>query len=166
MNILALDLGTKTGIAHNLGGRLHAETLRLATDDEVTAWGKQRLTRRKDPRVIKFFEYLCSLPRPDLVVFEDVQFSSYTLQVQMWASLRTSVWLAFSSEVTVECVPVGTLKKFATGTGSAGKDLMKKHLLLQHPEWKKVELDDNAVDALWLFYWAQHNLSRGNYGKT
>lgn len=166
MRLLALDLGTKTGIAHNLNGDIQAETLVLATAKEVTAWGKTRETRRRDPRVLRFYQHLCSFPRPDVVVFEDVQFSSYTLQVQMWASLRTSVWLAFGSEVTIESVPVTTLKKFATGAGNADKVGMKNNLHLQHPEWKGAKLDDNAVDALWLFYWGLQTFSRMNYDKN
>lgn len=166
MKLLALDLGTKTGIADNLSGELQARTMTLATAKEITEWGKKRMTRRRDPRALRFYKYLCSLSRPDVVCFEDVQFSSYTLQVQMWASLRTCVWLAFGSEVTVETVPVTTLKKFATGTGNADKELMQKHLFLQHPEWKAAKLDDNAVDALWIFYWAQQTLCRNTYATT
>jgi Holliday junction resolvasome RuvABC endonuclease subunit len=165
MKILALDLGTKTGIATNLGGEVSAYTKTWATGAEVTAWGKQRQTRRRDPRVVRFYEFLCSLERPDVVVFEDVEFSSYCKQTQMWSSLRTAVWLAFATQVTIECVPVTTLKKFATGSGNADKKGMEKHLFLQYPKWKNAKLDDNAIDALWIFYWAAHNLSRANYGK-
>ena len=166
MKLLCLDLGTKCGIAHNMGDGIDAGTIVLATPKEITAWGKQRITRRRDPRVKRLYDALCCLPRPDVVCFEDVQFTSYTLQIQLWSSLRTAVWLAFSSEVTIECVPVTTLKKFATGSGAADKAAMQKHLFLQFPEWKNAGLDDNGVDALWLLYWAQHNLARGNYGKT
>jgi hypothetical protein len=168
MKTLALDLGTHTGIAHNLGGELTAWTETWATDREVTAWGKQRATRRRDPRVVRFFEFLCSLPRPDVVIFEDVEFATYRKQAQMWPSLRTAVWLAFSSEVTIECVPVATLKQFATGAGNADKPAMEKAMRREHPEVfkQKKALDDNAIDALWLYYWAQHNLGRGNYGKA
>lgn len=165
MKILALDLGTHTGVAHNLGDCLVAVTHTWATEKEVTQWGKERATRRRDPRVPRFFDYLRSLPRPDLVVFEDVLFVSSRKQAHLWSSFRTAIWLAFSSETTTECIDTSALKKFATGGGSADKDMMKKHLLLQHPEWKKAQLDDNAVDALWLFYWAVHTFGRSKYGQ-
>jgi hypothetical protein len=160
MKILALDLGTKAGVAHNLGGELYADTWTLASPKEIAVWNEQRITRRQDPRVLRFYKKLCSLSRPDAIIFEDVLFSSYTLQVQLWASLRSAVWLAFPNDVTIESVPVTTLKKFATNAGNADKELMARHLYLQHPEWRTAKLDDNAVDALWLFYWAQHTLSR------
>lgn len=163
MKIIALDLGTKTGIADNLSGELNAGTLVLATPKEIRDWGRKRITRRNDPRVSRLHKHLCSLARPDVVAFEDVQFTSYTLQVQLWSSLRAAVWLAYANSVTIETVPVGTLKKFATGAGNADKAQMQKYLFLQHPEWKAAKLDDNAVDALWLFYWAKHNLSRAAY---
>lgn len=163
MKLLALDLGTSTGVAHNLGGQLVATTHTWATKGEVTKWGKERATRRRDPRIPRFYEFLCSLPRPDVVVFEDVEFAKYRKQAQMWPALRSAVWLAFSSQTTIECIGVTKLKLFATGSGSADKDLMKKHLLAQHPEWRGVALDDNAVDALWLFYWGQHAFARSNY---
>lgn len=166
MNILALDLGTKTGAATNLSGELRAWTWVLATPKEVKEWGAKRVTRRKDPRISRLYQHLCSIARPDLVVFEDVEFASYTRQVQLWSSLRAAVWLAYGSEVTIECVPVGTLKKFATGAGNADKAAMQKHLLLQYPEWTDIKLDDNATDALWLYYWATANLTRGTYAKS
>lgn len=161
MKILALDLGTKTGIAHNLGGEVDATTLTLATAKEITAWGKTRQTRRKDPRVYRLYKFLCSLPRPDAVVFESVDFSSYTLQVQLWASLRAAVWLAYSSEVTViECIGVSSLKKWFTGAGNATKEMMEAALYKQHPEWKDRGLGSDAVDALALFYWGSWALGR------
>lgn len=160
LNILALDLGTHTGIAHNLFGRMTIETRHWATPKEVTQWGKERWTRRNDPRIARFADYLSGLPKPDIIVFEDVQFSSYTLQVQLWASLRTAVWLTLGRTSLLECVPVTTLKKFATRYGRADKKMMEKSMRVLHPEMDLSNLDDNALDALWIYKWAQINLSR------
>lgn len=105
----------------------------------------------------RFQERLLALsPRPELVIFEDVEFSSYTLQCQMWASFRTVAWLTFP-EVFFECVPVQTLKKFATGHGGATKDMMES----AYRRTFKVEengLDNNAFDALWLYQWAAQKI--------
>jgi hypothetical protein len=93
-----------------------------------------------------------------VVVFEDVQFSSYTSQTQLWASYRTAVWLAFGKTSLIECVDVKTLKKFACN-GNATKEMMayaaKKRLGPLDPN-----LDDNAIDALWIFTWARATLRR------
>lgn len=157
-----MDLGTHTGYAHNLAGEitLTAGTWHLATPKEVTQWGRERWTRRNDPRVHRLQEYLLSLPKPDIVVFEDVQFASSVLQVQLWASLRTATWLTLGRSCLLECVPVATLKKYATGYGSADKIGMAKALFKQCPDLSKQHLDDNAVDAIWLFRWAQQHLSQ------
>lgn len=162
MKILALDLGTHTGVAHNFNGELEATTYTLATAKEITAWGKKRMTRRCDPRMQRLYKILSEFPTPDIVVFEDVEFSSHTKQTQLWASFRATAWLALGNKCYIECVPVQTLKMFALGYGGplADKDAMAAALYRQQPELKKMKLDDNAVDAIWLFSWAVQNLSR------
>lgn len=160
LKILAVDLGTKCGIAHNCGGAIVADTYHLSTAAEVTAWGKTRLTRRCDPRISRLQKILCGIPKPDVAVFEDVQFSSYTLQCQLWSSLRTVLWLTLGNSCVLECVPVSTLKLFATGHGGATKEMMQRALVKKHPEVYNPSLDDNAIDALWILKWAQSNLAR------
>jgi hypothetical protein len=150
--VLGLDLGTKTGYAMSLNdGRLSLGTWKLKTP---TAKEKQaRMNRRCDPRVGELFKLLCNLPEPRLVIFEDVQFASTTLQCQLWAGLRSSVWLAFGRNpaVIVECVPVGTLKKFATGHGGATKEMME--VAFKALGFSTIGLDDNAIDAYFLLRW-------------
>lgn len=168
MKILALDLGTSTGFCHNLFSRglledadtVEAGAWQLATAKEIAAWGKTRITRRRDPRVERLHNLLSKLPAPDVVCYEDVQFASYTKQVQLWSSFRAAVWLAFPANAFIECVPVGTLKKFATGSGAADKDAMAAALYREYPELKSRKLNSDAVDAIWLFNWAVKNLSR------
>lgn len=183
MNILALDLGSKTGFASNIdaGGRFLVNsficgTWKLATDKELAIARTKRMDRRRDPRVTELFSRLiaakdaCNI---QAVVFEDVQFSSYTLQTQLWSSLRAAVWLAFDSAI-IECVPVSTLKKYATGNGAATKEEMACALCRHDPRFKIGKdrkgkfvvvcgneiVDDNGVDAAWIHRWATQNLSR------
>jgi len=156
--ILALDLGRKTGIACNYGLMPGAFTKTWGTEKEERSWARDRLNRRQDPRVLRFFNWLSSIEPPDIVVFEDVEFSTYTYQTQLWAAFRTAVWLSMQHRL-VECVPVSTLKKFATGSGAADKRAMKKALFTRFPEMRP-DLDDNAIDAMWLLKWAELNLGR------
>lgn len=169
MNVLALDLGTKTGYAYNRGDKFIAGTWTLASAKEVTAWGKVRLNRRNDPRIERLCDHIsdiCIWPGVgafDAIVFEDVQFVSTTFQAHLWAGLRSAVWLCGKTE-HFDCVPVATLKKFATGNGGATKQAMAQHLFrskhLPRFEAGLPGLDDNGVDAVWLWHWAQKNLTR------
>lgn len=163
MNILALDYGTKTGYCYGSDASdLQFGTWKLATDKEVTGWGKSRLTRTCDPRIARLAGYLRAFPLANMIVFEDVQFASSTYQVQLWASLRTVAWLDYPPGTQFECVPVGTLKKFATGSGTATKERMGQcfvtagHIRIEH----FLSLDDNAVDAIWIWLWAKQIFAR------
>jgi hypothetical protein len=165
VKIVAIDLGTSTGIAHNLNGVMEAKTIKLATAKEVTLWGKNRLTRREDPRVARLADELNKYREADVCVFEDCQFSSYTKATQLWASLRAAVWLTFGCfgfSKIVECVPVTTLKMFATGAGNATKEMMAAALKKQYPLlWRPCYCsEDDTVDAIWLYLWAEKTLSR------
>lgn len=177
MRILALDLASATGFATNTGEGVDIGTWRLSTASEVRSWGIQRLTRRNDPRAKRLFD-LVSQFKVDVVVFEDVEFQTYTQQCQLWSSLRAVVWLAFPAPVIIECVPVATLKRFATGHGGATKSMMMSAAVRDGNNQFKVcetkrgeivtlkdtvtgnEIDDNAIDAYHLFKWAQRNLGR------
>lgn len=164
MKILALDLGTDTGYAagDTSGTHFSMGTWKLATAKEVRAWGKQRLTRRRDPRPQRLCDNILKMPRlPDLIVFEDVMFASSTLQVQLWSALRTSLWMCLGDSVKFDCVPVATLKKFATGNGAAKKyDMARAFARDEKIGSDSLLYDDNAIDAYFVWKWAKQNLSR------
>jgi Holliday junction resolvasome RuvABC endonuclease subunit len=169
MKVLALDLGTKTGWAFgDTAAAPSAGTWTLATASQIRLWGKNRLRRRLDPRVILLLQKVGdvmhggSFTPPDVVIFEDVQFASSTYQVQLWASLRAAVWIAcYNNGVPlVDCVPTGTLKLFAAGHGGATKPMMEAALYRKYPEYRKFGCDDNGVDAIWLWHWARERIRR------
>lgn len=170
--VVAYDLGTSTGYAIRCDGVLaSAGTLVLATAKDLRAARKlDEGLRKADPRVVALYaaarEQLGSIERaietaptgtpiPDLhVAWEDVQFSTSTAQTQLWASFRTVLWLALEKHTAWlrHPVPVGTLKKYATGSGNADKDRMAAALRARLPAeagWPG-GLDDNAIDAIWL----------------
>ena len=174
MRILALDLGVKTGWC--VGSS--SESFNLGTEiwskpKEVTAWRKTRQDRRGDPRMTRFGYWLLTHHgNVDKVIFEDVEFCKTRMQCQLWASWRTVIWMTFP-EPSIECVPVGALKKFATGNGGAGKNGMAAALAASNPKRFTVDktpkkghiikdrgepLTDDAVDAYWLFQWAQKHI--------
>ena len=149
-------------MAHNLNGPLVAWTHKLATKSEIAEWNKTRITRRCDPRIQRLADLLKSLPKPDLVTFEDVLFSTYTLQCQLWSAFRTAVWLTFGQSAILDCIPVSTLKLFATGSGAADKTAMERSFRKRHPELLSCLKDktDDTFDAAWIYLWTQHNLVR------
>ena len=158
MQILALDLATKTGWATRLSTP-PLGTWTLATPKEIKTWGVSRLTRRRDPRVARLAERVSNFcGKVNAIIIEDVQFASSTFQVQLWSSLRAAVWLACRDcDIVFEAVPVTSLKKFATGAGNADKQMMMRAAQKEFPNLK---FDDNAADAYHLLCWAEKNLSR------
>lgn len=162
MRILALDLGTHTGWALYEGGAITSGTWLLATPKELRAQKKANLDRCCDMRPARLQDHLDKVGPVDVIYFEDVQFCSTQLQAQLWASLRAVVSLRYPG-CKIVAVPVGTLKKFATGKGNASKEEMAEALLKKDPAFfgdperglfKRgdaiVEVDDNEADALHL----------------
>lgn len=169
MKILAIDLGTHTGwCLGETGKTLTYGTLTLAKPGEIKQFGSQRVSRTEDPRIRRLWKWAnetCKRERPDVVIWEDVQFASYTFQTQLWSSLRTALQLGARSAhdwdrpMIFECVPVTSLKKFAC-FASAKKGHMRNSLLKKYPEINISAVDDNAVDAIWLYKWAEYFLAR------
>lgn len=170
--VLALDLGTKTGWALQMptGERLSGTKL-LLTPKEQKEQKAKGLDRCCDSRPVRLWEFI-RLNAPDLIAFEDVQFMSTQMQAQLWGSLR-GVVQTFYPERKILAVPVGTLKKFATGSGAAKKWQMAAGLALAEPRlWKldgsgektrvfnvaaNRDADDNEVDAVHLLRYAIAN---------
>lgn len=168
MRILALDLGTDTGVAYNDKTGFHYEAWKLATNKEITAWGIQR--RHRDPRISRLYgrvKKMCEDFDLQTVVFENVQFGRFLYQTQLWAGFRAAVWLAAPERVRMVSVPVTTLKKFASGRGNATKEEMMAAVARWKPDtfqWRDGELTDqqngqlltdDMADAILLHLWAQ-----------
>ena len=180
LKTLTLDLGTRTGwaivevpIFPDVAAILRSGTLLLATDEELQAQreaGKERTLDIRFVRLLSFIQRQVQEENLQRIVFEDVQFASTQMQAQLWAGLRAAIWaVAAERQLEVFCVPVGTLKVFATGTGNAKKPDMARalaeadpgiYLLTDETLTTKTnpphKLDDNEVDALWL---AKFNLA-------
>lgn len=169
MNILALDLGTKTGWALlSSAGVVTAGTWVLGDRKSAAYAAKLRLDRRCDPRFLALMGHLekvrAAVPL-DWVVFEDVEFIKSRKQAHLWATWRAAVWGVFGIRgINIDCLATGKLKQFATGNGGADKDRMARALTLD-PRYTLDKrgvrdtltgelLDDNAVDALHLLHWA------------
>lgn len=170
--ILSLDLGTHCGWAYRESdGIITAGVHLLQTDAETTAAGKLRRDRTLDARIPNLYSLLKRVwimaPQKktvnspiDFLVFEDVQFSKFTLQTQLWGSLRAAVWLfCHDYGIPRDCCPTGTLKLFAAGRGNASKPEMVQAATRLYPTVEFDESED-AADALCLMAWAEHLLKR------
>lgn len=158
MNALAIDIGTHCGYAYNRGDEFHAGTWHLMSAKEVNTQAKVRLDRRKDARVKRLCDLIHGLGTFDVIAFEDCEFSTYRLQQQLWAAFRSAIWLCGDAK-HFDCINVKTLKKFA-GARSSDKGAMARALIQRRPELWQPGYDDNAIDAVWIWIWAQNNLTR------
>lgn len=174
MTVLGIDLGTKTGYALASNGAIwDCGTWILSKSKEIAYARKLRLDRRCDPRFLSLFDRLMtihSLKQLDYIVFEDVQFAVTVMASQLWSSLRSAIWMMSKQGVQIDCVPVGTLKKFATGSGASNKVSMaialnkidSRFTLDVFGEVRDTLtgeiLTDDAVDAIWLAKWAIKNI--------
>jgi len=145
MNILALDLATKTGWA-------------LETDENRGSGVQEFILKRGESpgmRFLRFRAWLAEIKKNagkiDLVVFEQAHHRGGAA-TQLCVGLCTDA-LAFAAEIGAETMPVhsGTLKKWATGKGNAGKKAMIEAAkgLGYHP------IDDNHADAALLLEYAK-----------
>jgi len=168
MKTLTLDIGTHNGWTLMEDGLiLQSNTLLLATPeelDEQRRTGKERTLDLRFCRLIDFLREKVS-EGANRVVFEDVLFSAGSFHShQLWAGLRTAIWAVAHDTPALQVfgVPVGTLKAFAFGKGTAKKEEMAQALAKAEPARYQLNglqvtdiqtgrtMDDNEVDALWL----------------
>ena len=144
--ILALDLGTTTGWA-------------LRGSDSHLASGSERFRPQRfeggGMRFLRFKRWLTEIKQScdgiDCLYFEEVRrhvgvdaahaYGGFLATLTAWCEHR---------EIPYQGVPVGTIKKHATGKGNAGKaDVIAAIRARGH-----VPIDDNEADALALLHWA------------
>lgn len=176
MRILALDLGTKTGWALVDDALFQSGTKVLISDRER----KERIKLRfQDGRFQSLRHFINGFGTLGAIFYEDVQFCKTQYQAQLWGGLRAMVACFETSTLEVRGVPVGTLKKFATGKGNATKEMMARALY----DWNSkqfeggsdkqikrgvflcrrgtdVDVDDNEVDAIHLLRYAVKHLTQ------
>ncbi len=145
-NILALDLGTHTGWAlHHLDGTITSGTEHF----------KPQRFEGGGMRFLRFKRWLNEL----MGASQDIH-AVYFEEVRRHAGVDAAhVYGGFMGHLTAWCehhhipyqgVPVGTIKKHATGKGNASKDDMIAAMKARGC----CPGDDNEADALALLHWA------------
>ena len=148
--ILALDLGTTTGWAL------------VSRDGSITSGSQSFKPQRFEGggmRFLRFKRWLTDIKQCvepiDQVVFEEVRrhvgvdaahaYGGFMGQLTAWCEHH---------QIPYQGIPVGTIKKHATGKGNAGKeDVLASVTARGH-----APVDNNEADALALLHWAiQHH---------
>jgi Holliday junction resolvasome RuvABC endonuclease subunit len=148
--ILALDLGTTTGWA-------------LRTPDGAITSGTQSFRPQRfeggGMRFLRFKRWLTEVKASadgiDSLHFEEVRRHVSTDAAHAYGGfLATLTSWCEHHQIPYQGVPVGTIKKHATGKGNASKDEMIKAMRrLGH-----VPTDDNEADALAILHWASQSI--------
>jgi Holliday junction resolvasome RuvABC endonuclease subunit len=152
--LLALDLGTTTGWA------LHG------SDGHITSGSESFKPQRFEGggmRFLRFKRWLTELKAVadgvGALYFEEVRRHVSTDAAHAYGGfLATLTAWCEHHQIPYHGVPVGTIKKHATGKGNAGKDMVVASMRARG----HVPSDDNEADALALLYWAiaQHDLAQ------
>ena len=154
MNLLALDLGTRTGWA------LDAPAVK-ARESGVQVFDVKR-GESPGMRYVRFNRWLDEVARRgpyghpvDLIVYEQTHHRGGAA-TEVAAGFSTRVQ-EFCASMSIEHAPVhsATLKKFTTGKGNADKDAMKSGA--KERGWLNRLFyipDDNEVDAICLLHYA------------
>lgn len=141
MSILSLDLGTTTGWA-------------LSTDPIVSGTVSFKAGRYEGGgmRYLKFRNWLEeNMSGVGAVYFEEVRRHAATDAAHVYGGLLAHLtsWCE-EHEIPYQGLPVGTIKKYWTGKGNAGKDAMVAEAKRRGFEPK----DDNEADALAILHMA------------
>lgn len=136
---LALDLGTKCGYCLGTKAAQVSGTA-VFSHDRYSGGGM---------RFLRFKNWLNELSAEE-VVFEEVRRHRGTDAAHVYGGLLATLtsWCE-ENKIPYQGVPVGTIKKFATGKGNANKDAMIESVR----SWGFEPVDDNEADAIAIFRW-------------
>lgn len=146
MNILAIDLGTTTGWALMAQGHINSGSKSF----------KPQRFEGGGMRYLRFKRWLTEIKNSvdtiEAVYFEEVRRHLGVDAAHAYGGfLATLTAWCEHHQIPYSGVPVGTIKKFATGRGNASKNEMIK------AAWKLTEVfpvDDNEADAIHLLRYA------------
>ena len=146
MNILALDVATKTGWCNNDADGVWDFSIKRDESSGV------RLLRFKAK-----LKELFNLSKPDLVVFErtsGMHKNSIIVQSELHGVLKS---FCEDEKVDYKAYSAGEIKKYATGKGNASKEMMIKACI---DELDIQPVDDNHADAIWLWQLAMEDMEQ------
>ena len=138
--VLALDLGTKAGWA------IGSSPQSIISGVMKLQPGRFDSASMRYIRFVKGLNTLAATYHPiDFIVYEEVRSHKGSDAAHIYGGLMShlQVW-AEERSIPYEGVPVGTIKRFATGKGNAGKPEM----IAAAKAWGHKPADDNEADAI------------------
>ncbi len=149
MNVLALDCSLKTGWATLINGRIESGVQDFTKKrGESNGLVFMRFNAWLDSMILNNF---CGKNEFNLIVYEQAHHRGGAA-TEICVGMTTRVQ-EFAHRIGAECMPVhtATLKKYATGSGRAGKnDMMDAFMKI----FGYKPVDDNEADAYWLLKYA------------
>lgn len=136
MNILALDLATRTGWAHTCGESGVQDFSPRRGDSPGMKWLAVRAWLARIADMAPF----------DLIAYEQAHHRGGAATHSAHAMIGIIEAFAAERQIEITSRHTGTIKKYATGKGNADKAVM---LEAARSRWGRV-IDDNHADALWL----------------
>ena len=141
MRILAIDPGTKCGWALDDNGVVVSGVWNLA----------QRRYQGGGMRFVLLAQNLRDIGKVDRVYFEEVRRHMGVDAAHIYGGIVAVITGRCERQGTPYCgIPVGTIKKLATGKGNAGKDEMVEAARRLYPDQNVI--DDNQADALCILH--------------
>ena len=153
MILLAIDPGTACGWA-------------VMAPERSPLYGTWDLrTKRHEGAGMRFLRlrrYLEeAIPGCDLVAYEEVRRHAGTSAAHVYGGIVAEIQATCEVlRVPYTAVPVGTVKKHATGKGNAGKPAM---IRAAESRWGLEGLTDDQADALWIADFAMGEWSQGRW---
>jgi Holliday junction resolvasome RuvABC endonuclease subunit len=151
--ILAIDLATTTGWA--------VSSCNIITSGTVSFKGGR--FEGGGMRFLRFRRWLREMlesEKPDVLFYEEVRRHLSTDSAHIYGGLLAIMQAECEAkEIPYSGIPVGTIKKHATGKGGADKKAMIAAAAARWPD-QSIESDDQA-DALWILDCGRHGAVRG-----
>lgn len=143
MVVLGIDPGTHCGwCVMSLSGDLVSGTWQLADSKRRESEGMRFIRLRRELRAA-LAKY-----EPALVAFEEVRNHKGVRAAHIYGGIIAHVTEMLDTQgIAYTSIPVGVVKKRATGKGNAGKEQMMAACRTQWPGWSG---DDNEADARWI----------------
>lgn len=143
--ILGIDPGTACGFSYRYESGSH----------QSGVWDlKPRDTDSRGMRYVRLRRFLAEGTKPDYVAYEEVCRHLGTSAAHIYGGIVATIQ-QWCEDAGVEYlgIPVGTIKRRATGKGNASKHDMVEAAQKRWPEWKPTAHageEDNEADARWI----------------
>ncbi len=140
--VLAIDPGTKCGWCVVDKGQYVSGVWKLGA-------GRTQSPGMRYLRLKKLLQEVKELTDFNVVVFEEVKRHRGTAAAHVYGGM-TAIIMTFCDEhnIPYTSIPVGTIKRHATGKGNANKQKMIEAAM---ERWPKAKFeDDNEADARWI----------------